>query len=167
MAHREASGPLPTERQDAAREFSAVLSERGLHAALRFLNARTRHRFTGVYRFDPPTLCNVCLYDRENPTLNVGTDSPMTETYCSILDETRAPFGLEDSATDPRVAAHPARQRVISYCGVPLLSADGTSVGTLCHFDLRPRIVPASEIPFMEAVAPLLLQTVSMETRRG
>lgn len=156
----------PSSAVEPAREFAQTLADKGLRAALRFLNARTRHRFTGVYRFDAPMLRIVCVYDRENPTLNFGGDNPMTETYCSILEETRKPFGLEDSATDPKVAAHPARNRVISYCGVPVLSADGTPVGSLCHFDLRPRIVPASEIPFMEAVAPLLLETVSLDTRR-
>ena len=148
---------------DVAREFQQILGAQGLHAALRFLNARTRHRFTGVYRFSHPTLRSLCLFDRENPTLKVGSDNPMLETYCSVLDESRAPFALEDSATDARVTTHLARDRVISYCGVPVLDPDGSVVGSLCHFDLRPRIVPRAEIPIMEAVAPLVFETIERE----
>jgi GAF domain-containing protein len=146
---------------DPSHEFERILADSGLHAALRFLNARTRHRFTGVYRFEAPTLRSVCLYDRENPTIKVGSDNPMLETYCSILDEIRAPFALENSATDPRVATHLARDRVISYCGVALLASDGSPRGSICHFDLRPRIVPAAEIPLMERIAPLLLDAIA------
>ena len=153
--------PSTVQTAEPAGELARILSEKGLHAALRFLNARTRHRFTGVYRFDPPTLRSVCLYDRENPTIRVGSDNPMIETYCSILDETRAPFSLADSAADTRVTAHLARDRVISYCGVPLFGPQGEPRGSICHFDLRPRIAPAAEIPLMEQVAPLLLAAIT------
>lgn len=160
---QQAQHPRSAGTVDVAREFEQILNAQGLHAALRYLNARTRHRFTGVYRFSHPTLRSLCLFDRENPTLNVGSDNPMAETYCSIIDETSAPFALDDSATDGRVAAHGARDRVISYCGVPLFGADGSAVGSLCHFDLRPRIVPRAEIPLMEAVAVLVFETIERE----
>ena len=29
-----------------------ILDTEGVHAALRFLNSRTPHRFTGIYRYD-------------------------------------------------------------------------------------------------------------------
>ena len=34
------------------RAFTASLAEGGLREALRYLNRRTPHRYTGVYRFD-------------------------------------------------------------------------------------------------------------------
>jgi GAF domain-containing protein len=151
---------LSEAHQEALREFSAILSGRGLHPALAWLNARTRHRFTGVYAFESLLLRNLCMFDRENPDLRVGSDGLMEETYCSITGQGRKPFTLEDSSTDGRVAKHAARSSVISYCGVPLLTSEGTAFGTLCHFDLRPRIVPMSEIPLMESAAPLVLETV-------
>jgi GAF domain-containing protein len=159
MLDRE--GSPASDRQASAREFAAILAERGLHAALAFLNSRTRHRFTGVYKFDAPLLRNLCMFDRENPALKVGSDSPMEETYCSITGGGRAPFAIEDSRADTRVKTHAARDNVISYCGVPLLSEDGKAHGTLCHFDLRPRLIPSTEIPLMESVAPLVLGAIS------
>ena len=145
-----------------ARECERILAADGLHRALQFLNGRTRHRFTGVYRSEPPLLRNVALFDRENPTLQLSGDiNSLRETYCSITSGTGEPFATSDAAGDARLADHAARGTVLSYCGVPLLLDDGQPYGTLCHFDLRPRIVPADAIPVLVRVAPLILRAVS------
>jgi hypothetical protein len=141
--------------------FSVVFEEEGMHGALAFLNARTRHRFTGVYRFDPPMLRSLSLFDRENPTLRLGGDTPMRETYCSLVGQMAAPFWTDDAGHDARVAAHPARESVIAYCGVPIRADDGSCFGTLCHFDLRPRLAPLGELPLLERAAVLLARTVA------
>jgi hypothetical protein len=141
---------------DAVQEFASVLNGSGLHAALAFLNGRTRHRYTGVYRFDPPLLRNVCLFDRENPPLALGGDVPMAETYCSLVGERAALFGTPNAARDERLVGHPARDVVRAYCGVPLRGGDGRCIGTLCHYDLRPRLTPDREIPLMERAAALI-----------
>ena len=106
-------------------------------------------------------LRNLCMYDRENPRLQIGSDSPTEETYCSITGNGGEPFAIADSNEDGRVHDHPARSTVMSYCGVPLLENDGSAFGTLCHFDLRPRVVPANEIPVMQLAAPLVLEAVT------
>ncbi|HKG93814.1 MAG TPA: hypothetical protein VKA84_18035 [Gemmatimonadaceae bacterium] len=146
---------------DDARGFDGVLGASGLHAALEFLNARTRHRFTGVYRFDPPLLRCVCLFDRENPALALGGDVPMCETYCSIVGGTTAPFGTPDAEADARLVRHPARASTRAYWGVPLCRADGSAFGSLCHFDPRPRLVPERERPLMEHAAARIARVVA------
>jgi GAF domain-containing protein len=146
---------------EVAREIERLLSIGDVHAALRQLNQRTRHRFTGVYRLEPPMLRSVALYDRENPELHVGGDMPLNETYCSITAETQAPVAIDDARRVEVLRDHPARDSVLSYCGVPLTSDDGSRWGTLCHFDLRPRIVPLNEIPLMQRVAPAMLRAVA------
>lgn len=139
--------------KQAVADFRALLEQGGLREALGFLNARTRHRYTGLYRFDPPMLRGVCVFDRENPTVNVGGDAPMRETYCSLVGEGRRPVIFGDAQRDPRVRTHPARDRYLAYCGVPVLLADGRCVGTLCHFDVRPRISPADALALLEGAA--------------
>lgn len=132
-----------------------ILASDGPLATLAFLNARTRFRFTGVYRVDPPLLRNVHLYDRENPTLNVSGDvSRLDQTYCALVWDDGRPFATADSANDVRVAAHAACERVQSYCGVPIRLASGWIWGTLCHYDVRPRVLPRSEVAILELVAP-------------
>ncbi|HEY8310526.1 MAG TPA: GAF domain-containing protein, partial [Gemmatimonadaceae bacterium] len=111
-----------------------------MHSALAVLNERTRYRFTGVYRVDPPALRNEQLFDRENPTLALGGDvSSLENTYCGIIATTGAAFAAGDSRTDSRLTRHPSRDAVVSYIGVPVICTTGRVVGTLCHFDLRPR----------------------------
>jgi GAF domain-containing protein len=150
-----------------ARCVSLLLEHEGLRAALAFLNARTRHRFTGVYRFDPPLLRSVSLFDRENPTLRLGGDTPMRETYCSLVGEAAAPFSTADAGRDARLVEHPARATVIAYCGVPLRGGDGACFGTLCHFDLRPRLAPSGELALLQVVAPIVARFVSRATQRA
>lgn len=147
---------------EQAHACAAILTTEGPVAALAFLNARTRFRFTGIYRVDPPLLRNLHLYDRENPTLCVSGDvSRLDDTYCAIVWGEERPFATADSRTDARVAAHVARQRVQSYCGVPIRHLSGRIWGTLCHYDVRPRLLPRSEIALLELVAPCFTACVA------
>ena len=142
----------------AAREVGRRLRTSGPLAALAWLNARTRFRFTGLYRAEPPVLRNLYLIDRENPTLNVsGEVFPLDETYCAITCAQDAAFATADATRDVQLAAHPARSSVISYSGVPLRLADGRAWGTLCHFDLRPRLLPRAEASVLDAVTPVFV----------
>ena len=142
--------------QSVVAEFRSIFDRKGLHAALAYLNARTRHRFTGVYRFEPPMLRSVCLYDRENPALHVGSDAKMSETYCSIVGAETEWFATANADADTRVNEHPARVNFQAYCGAPVVDGGGACVGTLCHFDQRPRLIPETEIPVMEQIGRLL-----------
>ena len=138
--------------------FERRLLDGGLSAGLALLNQRARFRFTGVYRVVPPHLQNVSLYDRENPTLNVsGAVCALSDTFCSIVFEQRRSFHVDDAPGDGSLSTHPARESVQSYAGVPIRLPDGRILGTLCHFDGRPRILPPSELKLLEEVAPLLV----------
>lgn len=137
-------------------DLRAILRTSEIHTALAYLNARTRFRFTGIYRVDPPMLRNVHLFDRENPALNVsGKACPLEDTYCSITARTDTPFTTSEAGVDPRLVLHAARDSVISYAGVPIRMADGRVWGTLCHFDVRPRLIPPAEVPVLESVVSL------------
>lgn len=140
--------------------FDEALAEGGVRGALRFLNSRTRHRFTSVYRFDGRVLRNLHLYDRENPGIAPAPEASLDESYCSIVSDTAAPFVTCDSLGDARVHNHPKREAVLSYCGVPLVRADRTLFGTLCHFDFVPRNISQDEVKLLEAVAPRLLRAL-------
>ena len=161
--------PTPEEREaalakaDTFSKLGKILSGQGLHEALRFLNSRTPHRFTALYRFDPPTLRNIALFDSDAPSVTRGDDAPMVETYCSSVGQHERGFTTEDARRDDRLRTHPARSTVISYCGVLLRDADGRPFGTLCHFDLVPCEVPIREMPLMEAAAPLLMAVIARD----
>ena len=149
---------------EAEAEVRRLLDEGGVHAALRFLNARTFHRFTGLYRFDGTVLRNVALFDREAPALARGEDAPMHETWCAIVGTTERTFTLADARADARVVDHPARETVVSYCGALVRGGDGRTLGTLCSFDVEPRPVPELEVPLLETVAPIFARYVLDDT---
>lgn len=147
-------------KDEVAHGVTRALEERGTRGVLEYLNARTRYRFTGLYRIDPPLLKNVCLFDRENPTIPCSGDvNTLEETYCCIVGETGKQFVTLDAREDSRLAPRGVLGGVISYSGVPVVR-DGVAVGTLCHFDLRPRLSWPQEVAVMEAVAPLLLPSL-------
>ena len=139
-------------------QLREILDARGLHAFLGALNSRVPHRFTGIYRFEDPILRNVRLFDRENPHLEVGTDLPLREAYCSIVHREHIPFATDDARSDERIPASLAAGTTIAYCGVPLGQA-----GALCHFDLRARPVVKEEIPLMAALADPLLERLTRD----
>lgn len=151
---RERSRSTSTSLDDRCGE---LLASEGPMAVLGYLNSRTRFRFTGLYQADPPQLRNLLLFDRENPQLNVsGEVCPLEATYCSLVWGAERAFHTRDAARDERLASHPARETVISYCGVPIRRANGLVWGTLCHFDVRPRLVPTREVPVLESAAAII-----------
>jgi len=153
------------EKADSFLKFGKILKKQGAHEALRFLNSRTSHRFTAIYRFAPPLLCNLALVDSYLNEVRRGDDPPLNETYCSIVGEGEHSFTTADARHDARLATHPARLTVASYCGVLLRDSEGAPFGTLCHFDLVPCEVPASEMPLMEAAAIELMEAMHADPR--
>jgi GAF domain-containing protein len=148
-----------THREAVAR-FRHVLDSGGVRAALRFLNERSVHRFTALFRFEGATLRNLHLVDRDDPTVERSPDLPVLESYCVFVRQTSQPFLTSDSLNDPRVEGHPKQRSVQSYCGIPLMDEDGTLFGTICHFDFEAVAFTNEEIFLLEAVVPLIVMAV-------
>ena len=139
-------------------ELRRVLEEQGVVPVLRILNGRTPHRFTAVYRYDSAVLRNLYMVDAYDPALERGDDVAREDAYCDLLSERRPSLAFGAPADVPGLPklASPA----VSYCGVLLIKADGTSYGSLCHFDLMRCERPTSEMPLLESVAPLIMAAI-------
>lgn len=138
---------------------------RGAHAVLATLNARTRFRYTGVYRACGGVRRNVALFDRENPGLRPsGECCALSETYCNIVVANALELAIADAASDVRLIGHPARGVVLAYIGVPIRDRAGSVAGTLCHWDVHPRAAPPGELLVLERVAALLAPVVGPAT---
>lgn len=136
-------------------EFTAVLQQQGAHAALGYLNHRTPHRYTGIYRFAGASLHNEALFDRYEPTVRQADDVPMEATYCSLVGQQQAPLEINDATTDARVRGV-IETPVISYCGVLVRDAAGKAFGSLCHYDMQRCQERTTDLPLLEAAAALL-----------
>ncbi len=165
---KEGGRPDPTSSSSGANptsEFAATLDRSGLHAALGYLNRRTRFRFTGVYRCEPPVLIIESLYDRENPSLEqCGGVRQLEGTFCSIVFATGDVFATGNAPLDPRLEGFSARREIISYSGAPIRMQSGRIAGVLCHYDLRLRLLWEGELRILESVTPYLARY--LETQR-
>ena len=155
------AGASATSRETTPSFASTVadsLRDGRLRETLAGLNARTRFRYTGIYRVEDGVLRNLALFDRENPAMNLSGDvCALNETYCAMVSATDSAFVTRNSLNDPRLSAHPARLRVVSYAGVPIKHSSGAR-GTLCHFDCRPRLLAPGEIQILESIAPMFAE---------
>lgn len=134
--------------------FTALLQQQGVHAAMEYLNHRTPHRYTGLFRFDGEVLRNEALFDRNQPSVRQGLDVPMAVTYCALVGQQEAPVTILDAATDPQ--AQGVDTPVISYCGVLIRDTEGQAYGTLCHYDMQRCQQRTTDVPLLEAAAQLL-----------
>ncbi|WP_035563287.1 hypothetical protein [Hymenobacter sp. IS2118] len=137
-------------------EFTTLLNQQGAHAALGYLNQRTPHRYTGLWRFDGDMLRSEVLFDRKMPEVRQGADAPMAATYCSLVGRTEAPVQILDAAVDPQALG--IDTPVISYCGALVRDREGKAFGTLCHYDLQRCQERTSDQPLLTAAAQLLYQ---------
>ena len=142
---------------DEIGEFKQVMQAQGVHAALRYLNSRTPHRYTGVFRFDGAVLRSEVLFDRLQPAVRQGDDVPMAVTYCSLVGRQLAPLEITDATTDPRVRGI-IDTPVVSYCGVLVRDAQGQPFGTLCHYDMQRCQERTTDQPLLEAAAALFYE---------
>lgn len=146
--------------RDVLTEFERKLRTLGLHEALRFLNGRTPHRYTAIYRYDGEVLRNLHLVDALAPEIRRGSDVPLGDSYCAHVGETKASVMFDDARNNVRVTPRP-NSPVVSYCGVLLTDAAGQPFGSLCHFDTMRCETPNHDIPLLEAAAPLVFAALA------
>jgi hypothetical protein len=142
-------------RPAEASRFASVLRTDGLRAALAYLNSRTPHRCTAVYRYDGDVMRSMATYDRSEPEAELGPDVAVADAYCGKVAESRQPFQFTDMRlldTTQRLARNP----IVCYCGVLIRDAAGAPWGTLCHYDFQPCQMRTTDIPLLEAVAPMV-----------
>ena len=129
-----------------------------LHEALAKLNAVSDCRYTSLLKLSADeTLSSIWTYDRERPSSDpfpIGL--PVHASYCVLVRDSRKLTVIEDSAHDPRVAAHPKRDELARYIGAPLFRADGSMFGTLCCYDAVPRAVEQTTRDAVAAAAKAL-----------
>jgi hypothetical protein len=142
-------------------EFAALVQQHGVHAALAYLNRRTPHRYTGLFRFEGDVLRNEVLVDGNQPLVRQGNDTPLAATFCSLVGRQQAPLEILEAATDPHFAGV-VDTPVVSYCGVLIRDAQGQPYGTLCHYDMQRCQERTTDQPLLEAAAALLYQQLNL-----
>lgn len=149
--------PVPPPMKADLEAFAQRLEQDGLRAALTFLNQRTPHRYTGVFRFDGDMLRNVVLVDKWDPTVEHGEDVPLEAAYCAHLHRTGDALEVADGGEDPRVPWMRGSP-VVSYCGSVIMEPSGAPWGALCHFDIARCDAKNSDMPLLAAAAGIIYE---------
>jgi GAF domain-containing protein len=115
----------------------------------------------------PILFVSIVRGERVGYRAQVGLDPQLAElrqirremSYCTHTVDTEAPFVVENAASEPffRGSRMVRRYGILAYAGVPLRSARGIVIGTLCALDPRPRRIPPEVIATLERfTAPVL-----------
>lgn len=141
---------------DHLEQLRYLLHAGRMRAALEYLSLFSPYRFAAMYRIADDTLHNLVLVDRDQPGASLAPAVPSGLSYCSIVRTTGQSFLLEDAERDPRVTAHPSRNVVRAYCGVPLLDVNGAAIGSICLFDYAPVAEHPAMLDLLQAVSTAL-----------
>jgi PAS domain S-box-containing protein len=105
-----------------------------------------------------------CVAPAEWPN---ARDLPLEHSFCKHAIRSGKPLLITDARTDPRVAGSRvvSEAGVRSYAGVPLVTAAGHALGTLCVADFTPREWSAEVIDTLVDLAAAV--TTEIELRRS
>jgi diguanylate cyclase (GGDEF)-like protein/PAS domain S-box-containing protein len=87
------------------------------------------------------------------------TQTPRAVSFCAHVMVTLRPLIVRDTTRDARFAANPTVMNapyVRSYAGIPLFTADGHAIGTLCAIDQKAREFDEREMKILADAAAII-----------
>lgn len=93
-------------------------------------------------------------------SVGMGDDerqTPLERSVCQYAVANGSALLLEDARTDPVFRNHPAVRdgTMVAYLGIPLTDKDDNAVGTLCVFDVKPRLWGTGHVRILSDLAQL------------
>lgn len=135
-------------------EFTRVLAQQGVVAALAYLNRRTPHRYTGLFRFEGDVLRTQVQFDCNHPAWQQKQEGRLATAYCALVGRQQA--GLDSTEAPTELPAAEVVTPAIFCHSVLIHDAQGHAYGTLCHYDLQRCQQRTTDQPLLEAAASLL-----------
>ncbi|WP_046756209.1 sensor histidine kinase [Kordia jejudonensis] len=117
----------------------------------------------------PISLVTLLDYDRNFLKSHYGipfSESPREISFCGhAINAEGDMMTVYDAREDERFHDNPlvAEHNAIFYAGVPLVDPDGFKLGTLCVYDVKPRILTQAQVDALKAMAK---QVVSLFDER-
>jgi len=134
-------------------------------------------RLTVALTGAPVSLITLVLPERQFFKSAVGLDepwltareTPLSHSFCQFPVRTGERLVVEDARTDPRLCDNLAIRdlRVVAYAGVPLKTADGHVLGTLCAIDTEPRRWTNEQLARLDDLAALAQGMVELRVLRA
>ncbi|MEO6056169.1 MAG: GAF domain-containing protein [Gemmatimonadales bacterium] len=91
---------------------------------------------------------------------------PLSHSFCRHVIDAGEPLVVEDARRHPLVRTSPAIRELgwISYAGVPLTMADGTTEGALSVIDAQPRIWSPRDVALLEDLAASVVTEIELRS---
>lgn len=91
-------------------------------------------------------------------------EMPLAYSFCKHALESRRPLVIRDAREHPLVRDSPAirENRSIAYLGIPLVTAEGHALGTLCVLDDHPRDWTEDEIELLQELAASVMTEIEL-----
>jgi len=93
-------------------------------------------------------------------------EMPLDAGFCPFALGAEVAYTLDDARTDPVLAANPAVEQlgVVAYAGVPLRTAGGEPIGTLCALDRQPRAWSRDDLTLLADLAEGVIAELQLLT---
>jgi hypothetical protein len=90
--------------------------------------------------------------------------TPLSHSFCQHALEADQPLIIEDARAHPLVRESPAIRDlgVVAYAGVPLITANGHALGTLCVIDHKPRAWTRDQIETLIDLAASVMTEIEL-----
>jgi GAF domain-containing protein len=94
---------------------------------------------------------------------------PLSHSFCRYALDADGPLVIDDARVHPLVRTNLAIRDldVIAYAGVPLITADGHALGTLCAIDHQPRRWTAEQIDTLNVLAASVVSEIQLALTRA
>lgn len=91
-------------------------------------------------------------------------ETPLSHSICQHAVDAREPLVIEDARDHPLVRDSLAVRDlgVVAYAGVPLITAAGYALGTLCVIDRKPRAWTSEQIETLKTLAAAALAQIEL-----
>lgn len=93
-------------------------------------------------------------------------ETPLSHSFCQHVVASGEPLIIEDARQHPLVRNNLAIPdlHVIAYAGMPLVTADGYVLGTLCAIDTKPRTWSEEDITILRDLAGAVMTEIELRT---
>lgn len=95
----------------------------------------------------------------------IGSELPRDITFCNETIRHDGPLHVSDASLDPLFAGNPlvrGEAHLRFYAGVPLRTAGGQAVGTLCCLDVEPRTLAPHQLEILSDLAHIVVDEMEL-----
>lgn len=98
------------------------------------------------------------------------TETPRVYSFCShAIQKPKEAFIIPNLTKDSRFKENPfviGKPNVVFYAGIPLVTADGFALGTLCVLDMKPKQLTENQIKALEALSRQVVVLLEEQKRK-